>query len=165
MYCYAAFTRTTNNLIHLMKHKYNIGDEIEVTSGAQYLIISKAEETYFTKNLKTGLIGTVYMGNITKLIKAADPVFELGEEVEVKFDSDEWAKRVYAFTKNSIFYCVDKDQVKNLGDINYSIRLSPWKHIRKIEEPTIKITVEVNGKAVSLNKLSMETIANIRDNE
>lgn len=75
--------------------------------------------------------------------------FDWGEEIEVSDNGKHWTKRIFqGFSPGT------KLSYKS-SDISFAFA-------RPIHEPKIEIDVKVNGEAVSLSKLSEETLLRIR---
>jgi len=152
-----------------MNNKYNVGDVVKMAGRTEPKVIAVWETRLgrikLALEFQDGSCGTYDENDITKLIKAAPPSFELGEEVEVRERNElDWTKRLYLFSENGQHFCQIVRHEFGLGSRN--IGIWGWEQIRKIPtEPTIELTCIVNGKKVPLKTLSMDTIQNIRDNE
>jgi len=155
-----------------MNNKYNVGDVVtRDTSGQSLKIMAVAEDKHgevdYALQYEAGeriLVVSCREAEF-KLIKAAPPSYELGEEVEVK-TCGRWYKRIFLWEKNNTICTVDDGQEEEFEAGGRPRIHTGWLHIRKINtEPTIKITCIVNDKPVPLSALSMETIEAIREGE
>ena len=151
-----------------MNNKYNAGDVVELKDyiGEEFTVIAapgvwRQYTEYAVWNKAEGLSRQTE-ATIKKLIKAAPPSYELGEEVEVK-DTGGWTKRIYISAYEDMYYCIICGKEGNLGSKSKSLPLAMWPNIRKIKrEDTIELTVKINGKTSKLSELSDETIASIK---
>lgn len=82
--------------------------------------------------------------------------FSYGEEIEVSDDGERWYKELF------IAYCPGvQRQVRSLVTMATGVT-TRWKFARKIKEPVIKVTVEVNGELKDPSFLSEETWLKLR---
>ena len=98
--------------------------------------------------------------NIWKTYTMADymieaEAFAVGDEVEVSDDGINWYKAKYTGFRY-------KQEYRYLGNRSGS---GAYKYCRRVQEPTIEISVKINGKEAKLSDISEETLAKIKQLE
>jgi hypothetical protein len=85
------------------------------------------------------------------------PALDFHEECEVSQDGKGWETRKFiSYLPGCTHPC------RTVGGSGYSMDQSGWKYVRRIQELTIKVTVEVNGEQKAPSFLSEETWAKLR---
>jgi len=93
------------------------------------------------------------------------PPLKEGDEVEVSGYEDEYEKRIFLYEDaNGRAVCFSDTQEDEYNNGGEYVACS-WKKWRRVPQPSVEITIKINGKDAKLSDISEETLKKLKQAE